>query len=160
MISRSECAAGRKARRVEGFTLIELIVVLAVLSLVAASVLVNGKPVSPATNARAAAQAISGVLRAARAESLMSNRSVTFTLDVLNGTYQWGEQPRQVLPRDIRVALLTGRDQLVADNIGQIRFDPDGGASGGRVTVAGGGRVWWVGVNWLSGRVSLAEKSE
>jgi general secretion pathway protein H len=151
MISRSESSAG--------FTLIEMVVVLTILGLMTALIVANGTRVSPAVHARAAAEAISGALRSARSEALMSNRSVAFTLDVAGRSYQWGQTPRQVLPEDLRLSLLTSRDLLAATgNTGLIRFDPDGGSSGGRVTVEGGGVVWWVGVDWLSGRVSAEQK--
>ena len=37
-----------------------------------------------------------------------------------------------------------------------IRFMPDGSSSGGRIELAHGGRRMLVGVDWISGRVSLA----
>ncbi len=81
--------------RESGFTLIEMIVVLTILALMTALITANGIRVSPAVHARAAAEAISGALRSARSEAVMSNRSVSFTLDVANRFYQWGETPRQ-----------------------------------------------------------------
>ena len=109
-------------------------------------------------HARAAAEAISGALRSARSEAVLSNRSVAFTLDLAGRSYQWGQTPRQALSDDLRLALLTSRELLTTTgNFGTIRFDPDGGSSGGRVTIEGGGVTWWVGVDWLSGRVSTEE---
>ncbi len=142
-----------------GFTMIELIVVLAILALAMALVTSSAAPVSPATHARAAAREIAEALRAARAEALMTNRSIWFTLDTTHHLYRSGGQEPQSLPGDLSLALLTDRNDSVGQSVGRLRFDPDGGASGGRVTVAGGGRVWWVGVDWLSGRVSIAEKT-
>lgn len=160
MISRSDRHRGRAPRAEAGFTLIEMVVVLAILGLMMALIAVRAMPVSPATHARAAAQAVSGALRSARGEAIMTNRSVSFTLDVANRSYRWSGYPPEILPGDLRVDLLTGRDQLVSGNVGQIRFDPDGGSSGGRVSIAGGDHVWWVGVDWLSGRVSVVQKTQ
>jgi general secretion pathway protein H len=142
-----------------GFTMIELIVVLAILGLAMALVTSNAAPVSPATHARAAAREIAQALRAARAEALTTNRSIWFTLDTARHLYRSGAEEPQSLPSDLSLALLTDRKDIVGQSVGRLRFDPDGGASGGRISVAGGGRVWWVGVDWLSGRVSLAEKT-
>jgi general secretion pathway protein H len=47
---------------------------------------------------------------------------------------------------------------MVSDSVGAVRFDPDGGSTGGRVAIAGGDNTWWVGVDWLSGRVSVVQK--
>jgi len=115
----------------------------------------NLRPVSPATHARAAAQEISGALRSARSLALMSNRSVDFTLDLSPPGYRWGQEARRSLPNDVSLGLLTGRDLVDSKAQGRIRFDPDGGSTGGRVSITGGGQLWWVGVDWLSGRVSI-----
>ena len=141
-----------------GFTLIEMIVVIALFGLVIVLITVNGTPVSPATHARAAAQAISGALRTARSEAVTSNRSVDVTIDLSSRNYRRGTAPAENLPNDVGLALLTTRDELVSEAVGHIRFNPDGSSSGGRVTVVGGDRIWWVGIDWLSGRVSIVEK--
>jgi len=150
MTSRSETAAG--------FTLIEMIVVIAILGLMMVLVSVNGTPVSPATHARAAAEAISGALRTARSEAVTDNRGVEVTIDLTRRSYRLGAAPAVTLPGDLRLALLTSTDQQVSDSVGRIRFNPDGSSSGGRVSVEGGNRTWWVGIDWLSGRVSIVEK--
>jgi general secretion pathway protein H len=138
-----------------GFTLIEMIVVIAILGVTLALIGLKLQPVSPATHARGAAQEISGALRSARSLALMSNRSVVFTLDLSPQGYRWGGEPQRALPKDVSLGLLTGRDLVNSANEGRIRFDPDGGSTGGRVSINGGGQIWWVGVDWLSGRVSV-----
>jgi general secretion pathway protein H len=160
MIWRLDEFGSAKRDRERGFTLIELLVVIAILGLMAALVTIQGRPVSPATHARAAAQAIAGALRAARGEAIRTNRSVSFQLDVANRSYRWGRNPLETLPGDLGLELLTSRDQVGTSRVGQIRFDPDGGSSGGRVSVMGGGRLWWVGVDWLSGRVSVVQAEQ
>jgi len=50
---------------------------------------------------------------------------------------------------------MTSREQVVTESKGRIRFDPDGSSSGGRVSISGGNQIWIVGVDWLSGRVSV-----
>src|SRR5689334_21766843 len=110
-----------------GFTLVEMLVVVAILGLTLTLIGVGIRPVSPATQARAAAQEISGALRAARSSALMSNQSVSILFDMAPPAYQWGGQARHMLPSGVKLSLMTGRDQVVSDTMGRIRFDPDGG---------------------------------
>jgi general secretion pathway protein H len=160
MISQSDHTRVLRPNAQAGFTLIELLVVIAILGLMLALIGFNANPVSPATHARGAAEEISGALRAARSSALMSNRSVFFTVDTASLSYQWGDEPPQPLPTDLKLSLLTGRDQLTSGTQGRIRFDPDGGSTGGRVSIVGGGQLWMVGVDWLSGRVSIVQNAK
>src|SRR5580765_4499428 len=136
MTSRSETTSG--------FTLIEMIMVIAILGLMMVLVTVNGTPVSPATHARAAAEAISATLRTARSMAARENRSVEVTIDLALRSYRLGTAPADMLPNDLRLSLLTSTDQLVSDSVGRIRFSPNGSSSGGRVSVEGGNRTWWI----------------
>jgi general secretion pathway protein H len=144
--------------RSAGYTLIELIVVIAIIGLLGTLIAMNGTPVSPSTHARAAAQKIAHALRAARSEAILRNRSVAVTFDLASDAFQTDGAGLSQLPGDLKLALLTSRDQTLSPTIGKIRFDPDGASSGGRITIEGGNRIWWVGVDWLSGRVSLEER--
>jgi general secretion pathway protein H len=58
----------------------------------------------------------------------------------------------------VELSLLTTRQEVTARSSGRIRFAPDGSASGGRIELSGGGRTIWVGIDWLSGRVSQRPK--
>ena len=53
--------------------------------------------------------------------------------------------------------LFTAQSDLVSDKIGAIRFFPDGGSNGGRVTVFAGERKYEVDVDWLTGRVAILD---
>lgn len=138
--------------------MMEMLIVVTIAGLMMVLVAVRGTPVSPATHARAAAQSISGALRTARAEAVMANHPVELTVDLARHSYQRSGAPVQALGDDVTLGLLTSRDETVSGAVGSIRFNPDGSSSGGRVSVTGGGKTWWVGIDWLSGRVSIAEK--
>jgi general secretion pathway protein H len=149
----SRCKTGNSSA---GFTLIELIMVIAILGLMLVLVGVRGTPLSPGLEARAAAQNLAGALRAARAEALAANRPTAIRFDLANRSYRVGAAPAATLSGALSLALLTSRDETVNETLGNIRFYPDGSSSGGRLSVSGGGQTWWIGIDWLSGRVTLA----
>ena len=61
------------------------------------------------------------------------------------------------LPSGIDLKLFTAQRDLVSDQVGALRFYPDGGSNGGRVTLSAGERKYDVDVDWLTGRVAILE---
>lgn len=157
MISPTE--AGREAAGGSaGFTLIELAVVLAIMGLMLALVLTHGPMRSPTLEARAAAAQIAQGLREARARAIALNRPVSFSLDLAEHDFRVDGAPPHPLPAGLQLAVLTIAGRA---NAGQqsatIGFAPDGSSSGGRIALAGKGVRLLVGVDWLTGRVSVAD---
>ncbi len=58
-------------------------------------------------------------------------------------------------PRRSSIKLFTAQRDVVNENVGAIRFFPDGGSNGGRITLAAGERKFDVDVDWLTGRVAI-----
>ncbi len=140
-----------------GFTLIELIVVLAVLGF--ALVLVAGykPPWSRTLGLDGTAAELAAGLRLARSEAIGGNRPVAFGLDLTGREYRVGDGPPKRLPANFAIALLTIAGERQSAKTADIRFNPDGSSTGGRVTLADGRRRVAVGVDWLTGRVSVAD---
>jgi general secretion pathway protein H len=61
------------------------------------------------------------------------------------------------LPPRVELKLFTAQRDIVNDTTGAIRFYPDGGSNGGRITVASGERKFEVDVDWLTGRVAILD---
>ena len=55
------------------------------------------------------------------------------------------------------MALVTTTGQRISETEGAIRFDPDGSSTGGRIELGLGPKRIQIGVDWLSGRVSVAD---
>ena len=80
------------------------------------------------------------------------------TLDVAGRRFKVDQDPKEYqLPRDAELKLFTAQKDLVDEKVGSIRFFPDGGSNGGRITVASGERKFEVDVDWLTGRVAIFE---
>jgi general secretion pathway protein H len=139
-----------------GFTLIEMIVVLAVMGLMLGLVLGRGPMRSRTLTTRSVVAALAGGLREARARAIATNRPVEFDLDIEHKSFRIGNAPPTRLPPEYGLALLTTAGQRISETEGAIRFAPDGSSTGGRIELATDRRQIKIGVDWLSGRVSVA----
>ena len=157
MTSRFEAALRRPGHRADGFTLIELVVTLAILGF--SLVLVTGyrPPWSGALSLDGTAGRIAAELRLARSEAIVGNRPVAFNVDIVGHRYRIGAGASRRLPGDFSIELLTIAGERQGANTGDIRFNPDGSSTGGRIVLADGRRRVAIGVDWLTGRVGVAD---
>jgi general secretion pathway protein H len=153
MISPAEPARGRPA----GFTLIELIVVIAVLGLTFGVLIARGPLSSRTLTARNAVDALAGGLRQARAQAIATNRPVEFDVDIAQKSFHIDKAAPVALPADYQLSLVTTAGERRGVTDGAIRFEPDGSSTGGRIDLVAGKRRVKIGIDWLSGRVSVAD---
>jgi general secretion pathway protein H len=140
-------------------TMIEILVVLSIMAIGAAIVvpMVGGTGASTG-DLRSAARQIAAGLRHARSEAIAQKRETVLTLDLEKRSFRVAQEPREIaLPEKVEIKLFTAQSDLVNERQGAIRFFPDGGSNGGRVTVASGERKYEVDVDWLTGRVAILE---
>jgi general secretion pathway protein H len=114
-------------------------------------------PVSSGLDLRGSAAALASGLRLARSEAILNDRAVVFGLDLAGHRFQPGSGPARQLPPSLAIELLTVSGERRDGHTGDIRFNPDGSSTGGRISLADGGRKIMVGVDWLTGRVSIAD---
>ncbi len=132
-------------------------VVLTILGLVLGIFVARGPQRSPALELRGAAQAISGALRLARGKSIAGNAIVGVTFDVAGGVWRLDGAAPVSLPAGTAMTVITTADNASGARLAAIRFSPDGSSSGGRVGLVNRGRRVDIGVEWLTGRVSIAD---
>jgi general secretion pathway protein H len=156
MISRSEPLLPRGARH-GGFTLIEMIVVLAILGFALVLVVGYKPPWSSGLGLKGTAAELASGLRLARSEAIASNRSVVLGLDLIGHRYRVGTGAERRLPGNVSIELLTIAGERQGVGSGDISFNPDGSSTGGRITLADGRQRLAVGVDWLTGRISVAD---
>ena len=144
-----------RGERAAGFTLIEVTVVLVILGLGLALLTTRGPLRSTALDLRAATGEVAQALRLARARAVVTDRAVVVAVDPAANAFRVGSGPTQPLPRGVLLEATAAQGQ--APGVAAFRFAPDGSSSGGRVTLTAGGRRATVGVDWLTGRVSVGE---
>lgn len=141
-----------------GFTLFELLVVLALLALVAVMVPAMLTRGFPATSLKAAAREVAAGLRETRGRAIGRNTEVAFTVDVDARSYRvGGKGADRTLPRALEIALYTAERELIDSGAGSIRFFADGSSTGGRVTVSYQTQSYDIVVDWLTGQVKVSD---
>jgi general secretion pathway protein H len=138
-----------------GFTLLELLVVLAIIGLIVA--LVPGLMLrsQPRLDIDVAARAIANGLREARSDAVVQNRPQVFALDVDARVFRSGDHPPVRIDKGIALSFKTARSQVLEDGVGQIRFFPDGSSTGGLISVGEGAWQAQVRSDWLTGLVTV-----
>jgi general secretion pathway protein H len=134
-----------RPERAAGFTLLEILMVLAILGFaVALAVPYLGRQTSRASLA-AAAQEVRAALLGARSDAIAGDREVTFAGDI--GGYRV-DGVRHAFPASpgIRVDIKGGA---------RISFFPSGGASGGQLVLRDSNRTVAIDIEALTGRAIL-----
>jgi len=145
-------------RRAPGFTLIELVVVLAILGLAYALVPPLFSGARATAELKGATRQLAAGLRQARNYAVVRRTEAVFTLDVeTRGFSVSGDARTYSLPRQLQLKLVTAEREVINDKIASIRFYADGSSNGGRITLGSGERSFDVDVNWLTGRVAILE---
>lgn len=141
-----------------GVTLLELLIVLMLMALIAATVLPMISGGVSGSDLKSAAREVAAGLRLARDRAIAQRSESLLELNLEARTFRvWPDQNSHRLPERIDLKLYTAQRDLLNDKVGSIRFFPDGGSNGGRITIAAGERKYDVDVDWLTGRVSIQQ---
>lgn len=137
-----------------GYTLVELLVVLAIMGLLlaAAPALINAA--RPGVEAKTAAHMLANDLRYARARAIANNAETWIVMDTTSHAYAIEPQGEiKQLPRDATLQLRGSRGEEAGTHA-VLRFYPDGSSSGGSVGIGSHGRQHWITAHWLTGRIT------
>lgn len=145
-----------------GFSLLEMMVVLVLLAIIMGTALPMFLGDGPSdSEMRSAARQLAGAARKVRAEAVAQRRETFLVIDLEHRRFKIDGDPREYpLPEAIVLKLFTAQEDQIDETTGSIRFFPDGGSNGGRITVGAGDnsdRKYEVDVDWLTGRVAILD---
>ena len=149
----------RFAARARGFTLLELVLVLAVMAIGAA--LVVPALINPTrSEVRSVAADVIRALRLSREHAINDQAQAVLALDTVQGRVMPpAGVDRVVEAKQVELSLITARSEVIDEGLGQIRFFPDGSSTGGRVSVSRDGATLHIDVDWLTGRIRAFDPS-
>lgn len=150
----------RYTLRPKGFSLIEILAVLALMAIMVSAVAFSFSKSMSGAKVKASAKDLVAALRFTRGQAIIKGEEKAVAINVDGRSYQIPGKDPVALPDGLEMKLLTAEDEITDDGIGRIRFYPDGSSTGGRVTLIRDRKEWRIDVAWLTGEVRLEEGRE
>lgn len=143
--------ASRRADATAGFTLAEMLVVLAIMAVVAAIAAPGIAGNYRTKTLETLTSEITTRLRLSRTSAIATAKPRQIILDPRAGAIRFDERDTLILPEDVKMTVTTGEETTVADRQAILTFLPDGSASGMEIDLQRKGQIARIEVNWLTG---------
>lgn len=155
-VQQTSAPASNNRRATRGVILLDLVIAVALLSLLMLMVLPSLPRQTSASRLGAYAAEVAAVLRADRSAASRSGREVGTRVDVAGRKIMGGASSRAVaLPNDVTLDLVASDSCRTALNELAVIFAPDGRSCGAVVTLASGRLAWRIRINWLTGFIDV-----
>lgn len=141
--------------RARGFTLIELVVVVALIATAMALAATIFSAGLPGQQLRGATLELAAQLRYTRAQALVTGLPQSFLLDTRTREWRAPNHHHGRLPAKIDVDATVAKSEQPSAQVAAIRFFPEGAATGGRIVLSRGSAAWRIDVDWLTGEVGV-----
>jgi len=148
--------------RTQGFSLLELMVVLAIAGLFVTLTRPMYEAVIPGVKHRTEARQLTAALRESASLSILSGRETRVSIMPEPAGYAVGGGAGVELTSELRV--MVGRNDSNAYRVGTGReraativFYPDGSSNGGLIDLQSDDRTYRIAVDWLTGKIELRE---
>lgn len=135
-----------------GFTLLEMLIVLAIIGFGSVVVMSARSKPPPAVTSQSAALQLAAELISARSDAMRDN-SPSFVVVDLEARRFWskGRPNKRALPAGVRVTADGQSLTMRSPHQAEFDFRADGSTNGGRLLVEAGGRQVAISVDWLTG---------
>lgn len=141
-----------------GFTLLETLIVLGIMGLLMAIIVPKALSGRDYYTLGKNTRAVSSVMRLARGLAVAEQQETVVIFDLKEKTYQLPPQKAKKLDEAIHLEVFASTAEISDDEKkAGIRFYPDGGSSGGRVTLTLDGDDRAIDVVWMTGKIHILD---
>jgi general secretion pathway protein H len=144
----------RSTKRRAGFTLLEMVAVMAIIALTA-SLTVIGINGTGRVQLKAVAMRTAALLRHERLSAILTKQTREVSLDGRSRSFVGDGGETVVIPRDVKLDLL-GTDEVWSGRRAVVRFYPDGASTGAALTLSREKAGYDIRINWYTGSVAVA----
>lgn len=147
-------------KRQRGFTLMELVVAIAISALLIGVVATALSASASKVEVRASGRRMAAALRYTRSQAIVKRDEQVFELVIGDERSSYrvpGKDRDYELPEGVGVSLTTARMELTGEDAGGIRFYPDGSSTGGSITLGNDDFRQTLDIVWLTGEVVFRE---
>lgn len=138
-----------------GFTLVEMLVVLAIMAATLAMSLPYVRGSGEARIFEATAQTLAARLRETQSAAIFNNAERTLSIDLKHHLIL---DPVFAIPQGMSMKITTANSEVTTE-LASIRFFADGGSTGGTITLSKGESAQEISINWLTGAIVIAKAS-
>lgn len=133
----------------DGFSTIEILVVLAIVAMLAS--LLSSKMAPRAPSASKLAETLADTLGTARSRAIISGKPSSVEIDLARGVVSDDTAARIEMPRGTEIEVMTAKEAVLPGHPNRIVFLADGTSSGGTIAIRREGAAVTVETNWLTG---------
>lgn len=145
-------------KKYRGFTLVEIIVVLVISVLGFSVISTNINSGNYGAKLELVTREIASALRYAQSQALLNQKSMAVDINLKDNSYSISNQEKKyTLNQEISISLVIAEEEYSVEQIGSIRFFPDGSSTGGRIKLQWGNQIKQIDVNWITGQVKINE---
>lgn len=146
-------------KRLSGFTLLEILVVMVMIVVIMSFFSSNMMKSLDKARIRAVSKDLVSAIRYTRGQAVVKHEQKTISFNVQDKTYQAPRKKLVNIPEEMELFVYTADSEISNDSTGSIRFFSDGSSTGGWVKLVHGNKIWKINVNWLTGEISKVEGS-
>lgn len=141
----------------DGFTLVEVLAVMAVLGMMVVALAASYQGRSSALEVKAATMLTASRLRDLRSAAIASGKDRLATIDVDGRLLRFDDGRAPVsIDRGVGIAVTAADSERRSPLTAGIRFFPNGSSTGATIKLSSERQTYEIRVNWLTGRVSTS----